>query len=310
MDKELYKSTDISSILKIEMLNILVSDIVRWEQYEGYLKDLNDYLTLDFSIYDALTNKMPVITAMINQGKFDTIEQVKTKFIAAVNAQKSVEDTPKKPQSSGGSGSSGGISVSPKLIQATTPAQEQSKEQKAKFTDVDKSFWGFDAVNFLSEKGVINGFEDGSFKPNEKITREQFAKIIAVAFSLKANSEISNFSDISVDSWSYSYVSAVFGSGTMKGITDHYFGANQNVTREQMATIVYRASKNANITLEKTRDVSYTDEFQISDYAKESILALSGAEIINGAKNGYFEPQELCTRVQIAKILYEVLGGK
>lgn len=112
-------------------------------------------------------------------------------------------------------------------------------ERKTKtFSDVTKNDWFYDAVGNIAELGIVGGYKDGSFKPNQNITRAEFVKM-AVSFDTLEYGAAS-FSDISETHWSNPYVYTATKKGWISGFTDGTFKPDTHITRAEAATIVNR----------------------------------------------------------------------
>ncbi|MBQ2890292.1 MAG: S-layer homology domain-containing protein, partial [Clostridia bacterium] len=84
------------------------------------------------------------------------------------------------------------------------------------FKDISKDFWAYEAITSLVEKGVISGYLDNTFKPNNDITREEFITILAKYLNLDTNANC-DFADVSKSRWSYSYIAAAYNAGIITG---------------------------------------------------------------------------------------------
>ncbi|MDL4838893.1 S-layer homology domain-containing protein [Aquibacillus rhizosphaerae] len=107
------------------------------------------------------------------------------------------------------------------------------------FSDVKNSSYYFQAVQAAASKGYINGFTDGTFRPNETLTRAEMAKIISVAYNLESNNSIS-FSDSS-NSWANHYIEGLVNNGVTNGYSDGTFRPNNNITRVEFSLMLARA---------------------------------------------------------------------
>ncbi len=200
-----------------------------------------------------------------------------------------------KPGASGG-GSGGSIPMVPQ-------SPKQDKEINP-FGDVDSSFWGQKAINALAEKGIVNGDENGNFRPNDNITREEFVKmVVSIKGYIDDNAECS-FDDVQKSSWYYKYVANAVNKGIIFGKSENLFGSGEVLTRQDMAVICHRIAFS---DIEKKRDdVLFKDEDAISDYAKIAVHELYQAEIVNGVGDNIFDPLVCATRAQAAQILYSI----
>ncbi len=210
-----------------------------------------------------------------------------------------------QPQSSGsgnrgnGGGGGGGISVG-----VSTPSKDQNIAPKeTEFTDLTSSHWSYGSVQTLVKKGILNGYSDGSFKPEQPVSRAELVKMICLAMNLKGTG--SSFADVSVNDWYYPYISASASQGIITG-SDGYFNPNALIKREDAALILYRVAEKLNLGLSGGESV-LTDFDSVSAYAKDAVSALSGAGVINGYEDGSFDPAGHLTRAQAATILVRTL---
>ncbi|MFA9422753.1 MAG: S-layer homology domain-containing protein [Sedimentibacter sp.] len=110
-----------------------------------------------------------------------------------------------------------------------------------KLTDVNSDLWSVNYIGFSQNKGVIEGYPDGEFKPEDTITRAEFATMISRFKMLKAESkETLPFSDV-ISHWSINYLSAVYEKGYILGYTNGTFAPDQPITRAEAVTIINRA---------------------------------------------------------------------
>lgn len=175
------------------------------------------------------------------------------------------------------------------------------------FNDVSDEHWANEAILSLAEKDVLDGFEDGSFKPDDMITREQFVKVIVTAFNLYYDNGISNFNDVPKERWSYKYILIAASGGIVNGTSEGTFAPEAAVSRQDAAVMLARLCKKKGIALDG--QVTSVDSNEISDYAKESVAKLKAAKIISGFEDGSFRPMEILTRAQAAKLVYGMLNG-
>jgi len=210
-----------------------------------------------------------------------------------------------------GSGSSGGsgrgrtgktvvrteVVVDQELAQSTTGIES--------FADIADAEWARTAIEYLLNRKVINGYDDGDFKPNNNITREEFVKLVCKAFGIGESGPDCGFMDVDKNHWAYGYICAAKEKGIIKGISDTLFGIGNNITRQDMAVIIANV-----LELSGAANGSFTDEETIADYAKPAVNALKNAGIISGYEDGSFRPYNFTTRAEAAQIIYKVLQSK
>ncbi len=181
-----------------------------------------------------------------------------------------------------------------------TDIEDIPTEPAFTFTDLPDSHWAYNAVNVLAENFIINGYLDGSFKPEANITRGEFAKIIVSATDTLDTAATSSFSDVSEEDWYYLYVSSAYKEGFITGYPDGTFHPNDYITRADICTIVSR-SLGSPTTVSGTL---FSDDNLIPSYAKIPVYALVRKGIINGMGDGRFSPTSNATRAQTAQIIY------
>ena len=174
------------------------------------------------------------------------------------------------------------------------------------FTDLDAVPWAKESINALSAKGIINGVGDNKFAPNDTVTREQFVKMMVVAFKLEGK-DTSGFADVDSSAWYAPYIGAAVQNKIINGISAECFGVGSNITRSDIAVICTRIAKKCSIALPEASEPIYTDAHSIPDYAKESAAVLQLAGIMTGDGSGCFAPKEYATRAMAAKIIHMLM---
>ena len=207
--------------------------------------------------------------------------------------------------SSGGSGSRGGAGYGVPVTGNNNAQPGNISAQR--FTDVSKSFWAYDAIEKLSAKGIINGYSDNSFLPDKNITREEFISIMVRFLGISIGDKSCSFEDVPKDRWSYGYIAAAFSGGIVQGFSDDIFGAEELLTRQDMAVIVARAFGLADGAYE---DNDFIDAALISDYAAGSVKALKQRKIINGFDDNSFRPLDFTTRAEASMIMNNISKGE
>ncbi len=112
-------------------------------------------------------------------------------------------------------------------------------QTESKFLDVKEGDWYTAYVKYLSNVGIVNGYEDGSFRPDNSITRAEFATIASRFFELENGSE-SNFPDVAADHWAKAYIDSAVVKGWLLGYEDGTFRPDQPIKRSEAVTIINR----------------------------------------------------------------------
>ncbi|WP_053372151.1 glycosyl hydrolase 53 family protein [Paenibacillus sp. FJAT-27812] len=172
------------------------------------------------------------------------------------------------------------------------------------FKDADKADWAKQSIGFLAARGIISGFADHSFRPGEAVTRAQFVHMLMELLDGQANSDSSTFSDVKEGAWYASSITAAQKLGIVKGKSDGSFGVNDEISREEMSVLIYRAAQAANAKIdEQASPEAFTDQAQISAYASEAVQAMQQSGLVLGVGQGAFAPKSHATRAQAAVIL-------
>lgn len=247
----------------------------------------------------------------------ETPDEIGTAFAEALSGV-----TTAPPQGGGGGGGGGGSSSSstpngtvtgnvgvehnPSIKEEDTFILDTPSDEG--FSDVASSHWAFNAISTLAEKGIISGRGENTFCPSDVITREEFLKLVVASLNIVGVSEDEiKFADVNKDAWYAHYVETGLASGVISGISETEFGIGRPITREDMATILYRGVKVAEYNMYSVADTDFADKDTISPYAQEAVTALSGAKVINGMEDGSFMPKKTATRAEAAMMLYNLL---
>ena len=174
------------------------------------------------------------------------------------------------------------------------------------FSDVPSTHWAYSFIKEMKDLGIVNGVSNTEFAPDANITRAEFAKMVAQAFGLKATATESVFTDCTASDWYTPFVIAGTEAGILKGISDTEFGANQQITRQDICTVLGRILDAEN-TISAAADSSFTDIDQVADYAVAAVKAFVAAGVVNGYEDGTFRPAANATRAEVSKILCSVL---
>ncbi|MBQ4093151.1 MAG: S-layer homology domain-containing protein, partial [Firmicutes bacterium] len=180
------------------------------------------------------------------------------------------------------------------------------------FDDIADNAWYNESVYYLVAKGIINGMDENTFAPEEKITRAQFATMLAKASGedLTAYQTNSVFDDVT-ESWAVPYINWAYSKGIINGYEDGTFRSKRNVSRQEIAVMIGRFADYKKIPMKQVEEkINFNDDADISNWAKEYVYDLQQANIINGyeEKDGYtFKPQNTAKRSEAAKMLYEFL---
>lgn len=188
----------------------------------------------------------------------------------------------------------------------TLPATAQTK-----FSDVDSNYWANQYVLSLNEANVIGGYPDGTFRPENQMTRAEFASILAGAFTQPTIREPITFSDVPADHWAAGAISMAYARGFLSGYPDGTFGLDRPITR--LEVLLSLTSGLGIETLGNPSDVldTFADEGQIPDWAAGAIAAATLNDlVVNYPEAQRLNPGRNATRGEIAAIAYQALVNR
>ena len=171
-----------------------------------------------------------------------------------------------------------------------------------KFSDVPDGYWAKDAIYLVADAGIVGGYPDGSFKPENNITREQFAKVVANFMGYTEKAKL-DFTDVDPNSTLAPYIAMCVKAGVIGGYGDGTFKPKANITREAAATMLCRAFKLDTDGMKP----QFTDSASISDVFKAPVAAMNLTEVIAGYPNGSFKPKANLTRAQMMVMISRLL---
>ena len=165
---------------------------------------------------------------------------------------------------------------------------------KTPFKDVKDGYWSTQYINSLYAAKLINGYEDGTFKPEGNITRAEFAKLVVQAYGLDLSSAATPFKDVKAGNWATPYIQTAYANGLVNGVTTTTFQPNAPIKRGDLALLLYRAdSKFGDViggvtgsvtgikaTSATTVEVSFKDavkDVKASDFAIEGLTVSNAA---------------------------------
>ncbi len=166
-------------------------------------------------------------------------------------------------------------------------------------------------ITKLIDLGVVAGFPDGTFKPDQEVTRAQFAKLVAVAFGLTTTGyTTSTFNDVASDHWALGFIEAVAAKGWVKGYPDGGFKPENNITREEMATLVIRVLGREEESSKYTEAfVKANDCAQVSEWAFGPVtLAYHvDVQVLTYHSGRTIDPQTPASRAETAYAVYHAM---
>ncbi|WP_055105071.1 glycosyl hydrolase [Paenibacillus ihumii] len=161
--------------------------------------------------------------------------------------------------------------------------------------------WAAARLDRWQEHGVISGYEDGSYRPDEKITRAELVTLINKIFGFSAQSG-DRFSDVPVNSWFAGQMAAAKAAGYYLGFPGGLGKPAASITRQDAAVLLARVLR-LNTEADAPAALGFSDEASISGYAKGAIQALTADHVLSGYADGSFRPQQEVTRAEIVTLI-------
>ena len=189
-------------------------------------------------------------------------------------------------------------------LTVSTRIEVEFTDGKLPFTDVHETDWFYNDVLFVYEEGLFAGTGDTTFSPNAAMTR---ARLVTVLYRLEGEPAVSGrsgFSDVTFNSYYEDAVTWAADNGIVNGTSITTFSPNANVTREQMAAILYRYAQYKKYNTAASSSLNgFTDQASVSGYATASLEWAVAEKLVNGSA-GKLMPTGNATRAQVAAILH------
>lgn len=184
-------------------------------------------------------------------------------------------------------------------------------EKADDFTDVSRSDWYYQFVDYVTSKGYFNGTSETTFAPAENMTRAMFVTVLFRFDGAKGDRSQSAFTDVAPGEWYTDAINWAAANRIVDGVGDGKFAPNDPITRAQMCTMIERYlalyKKAWKVTLPETGSVSVmVDENAIPAYALAAVKQCQRHGLVNGFEDGTFRPNELSTRAQVAAVIYRM----
>ncbi|GEL78658.1 S-layer homology domain-containing protein [Tenuibacillus multivorans] len=176
--------------------------------------------------------------------------------------------------------------------------------------DVSGHYFEWD-MRQLIDQGILNGYEDGTYKPDREVTRAEFTVFIVNSLNLSLNdSNVQSFSDVGENSWYYETVSIASSHNLVNGYDDGSFKPNAKISREEMSVMIMNALTFSGVDADNA-ELTFDDVGQIQSWSKPSIEKLVTLDVVAGKSSGdevNFAPNDNTTRGEASALLNRMLG--
>lgn len=179
-----------------------------------------------------------------------------------------------------------------------------------RFSDL-KNSWARPFIEGLAQRGIVSGFPDGTFRPNEAMNRAQFAAILLKAFQKPSKRKYASFVDVPSKHWAAAAIQKAYESEFLSGYPDKRFRLDDKITKVQVLISLVSglgiASNNTSY-LKFPLSQFYEDADQIPDYATDKVAAATGASmVVNYPTLKSLKPNQVATRADVAAFIYQAL---
>ncbi len=283
---------------------VILNDKSSASSYDEYINDMDD------------SAKSRICQLAVRDEDFTTINEFRTAFAQAITDYKNEPKEDTEDDDSGDSGNSGnyylgggggggGGAYTPVPSVPSVPQNPIQPSQD--FNDLTGYEWAHQAIYALRDAGIVS--PDSSYRPGDAITREEYIKLVVMLMGIQVTNGNDAFADVDASAWYAPYIKAAKLAGIVTGQGDNIFGVGQQISRQDMMVMAYRALVNAGkIDPAAAGELPFTDADTVSDYARETVAAMYKLGIINGMDNGTIAPHDSANRAQAAKIIYGLLS--
>ena len=237
------------------------------------------------------------ITATPDQGYQVNAVTVTDRFGDAVQVTENADGTYTFPMPNGQ------VTITATFVETEAPVGEP-------FLDVNEGDWFYDAVAYAYENGLMDGVGGNRFAPNSATTR---AQLVTILYRLEGQPAVSGdlpFTDVEAGTWYTNAVVWVAQNGIVNGVGDDTFAPGNDLTREQLVTILYRYAEAKGYDVSASADLAgYPDGEEIQAYAREAMAWAVAENIIQGMEDDTLKPAGNASRAQIATILMRFCEG-
>jgi hypothetical protein len=178
-----------------------------------------------------------------------------------------------------------------------------------KFSDVPDNYWAKPAIQSLLTINVVSGFPDGSFRPNEPVTRAELAAQLQKVFEQKAKQKGVKYKDIAADYWAANAINQVFESGFLRGYPGEIFQPDQQVPRVQVL-VALASGLNLKLPSQSAGIIKqYKDAKDIPNYAIQKVAAATqNSLVVNYPDRTLLNPNKPATRAEVAVMIHQALA--
>lgn len=195
--------------------------------------------------------------------------------------------------------------VGPRVV---GPERVGQRVRSGGFSDVTDDYWAYPFIAALSQRQIISGFQDGTFRPDQPVTRAEFASFVQKAFDQNLDQKAVQYNDIPSDFWAAPAIQAATRTGFLKGYPGNVFRPKQQISKVQALValgsglgLAKQSSANQNLP-------TFQDANQVPGWATDKVAAATRAGlVVNYPQPNLLKPKEYTTRADAAALIYQAL---
>jgi hypothetical protein len=191
---------------------------------------------------------------------------------------------------------------------STTASPSISPSPQVSFPDVPQNFWAASFITALAQRNIIEGYPDNTFRPEQPVTRAEFAAMVEKAFPSRSSTPTLNFADLPTNYWGRTVIGQAVQSGFMNGYPNNQFRPDQQISKEQAIVALNTGLKLPTPPSPQQFVSIYQDANAISPYAVPAIAAATRANlVVNHPDPQFLTPKLTTTRAAAAALVYQAL---
>ncbi|MCD8066845.1 MAG: S-layer homology domain-containing protein, partial [Oscillospiraceae bacterium] len=195
------------------------------------------------------------------------------------------------------------------IIGSVADASEIVQVSESGFTDI-VGHWAEEYIETVVQRGLFNGTSDTTFEPEIGLTRGMFVTVLGRLYGIDAEAEFTNaFDDVDAEAYYAPYIAWASENGIVNGVGGGAFEPDREITRQEMATVISRYFEFAEITPLDGEAVSYADDADIADWAREGVENMTKAGLFSGTDKNEFNPLGTATRAEAATVFARLIGS-
>lgn len=186
-----------------------------------------------------------------------------------------------------------------------TATEPKPDESSISFSDLSDSHWAKKYIETSVKRGLFNGYPDGTFRPDNNLTRAEFTAVLWKMASKPEAAGNTPFEDVAPEKWYGQPISYAYENGLVTGTAPNAFSPNDFVTREQAVTILFRLSKQIS---DGNLSGNFSDFSEISPYAIDAVNWAIKNQILTGTDSTHISPKNFLTRAELAALTLRYLN--